>query len=101
MAKPPLSVPELVTLFLGGALAADMGWQLAHHHVSVAFTVAAVLSLLANAAMIGARLTRARQVRILTCPADSCTVRIEATGTSDQELTRLRALVGDHTRHDA
>jgi hypothetical protein len=42
MSKPNVTVPELMTLFLGAAVASGMGWQLAGHHIS-AFSIAAIV----------------------------------------------------------
>ncbi|MGW7688865.1 hypothetical protein ACWGMA_08215 [Streptomyces asiaticus] len=40
-----------------------------------------------------------RRTTVYTCPVEGCGVSIQAVGSSDAELGRLRALAVDHSKH--
>lgn len=45
------------------------------------------------------RLRESHRTTVYTCPVKGCGVSIQATGSSDAELDRLRGLAVDHSKH--
>jgi len=92
---------EAAILILSGTLAAGLAKQLADHNLSVATIITVAAFTLTTGLYFAAQISQAMRTTLYTCPTKGCTVSIRARAANTDELSRLRALATDHSKHEA
>ncbi|MGW1364552.1 hypothetical protein ACWCQP_45005 [Streptomyces chartreusis] len=90
---------EAVSGVIASLWAAFIGFELADHDVSVLGIFSVVLALLATGLMIGSRVQDASRSELIKCLEPGCNTQIRVWHTSNADVTRLRELAQDHSKH--